>query len=81
MREHYQARLAKMEFEEKAGTLVQSDETLATWLNIIATVKTRLMMIPDNLRDRIAPETNPIRCGEMIAAEIRAAMEELAATA
>lgn len=75
------ADLREIEKAEKLGKLVESEATLAAWLDAIATSKTRLLMVPDDLGERIAPETNPIRCREMIAAGIRAALEDLAATA
>ena len=75
------ADLREMELAEKAGRLIDAAEASAAELERITTAKTRLLMIPDDLGERVATESNPIRCREMILTAVRAALEDLAAHA
>lgn len=50
IREAYEAQLAKLEYEEKTGKLVNAEETRMAWLKIITTAKTKLLAIPSKAR-------------------------------
>lgn len=51
-KEHYLAQLAKLEYEEKMGTLLNADEVRDNIIKLVTETKDSLLGIPD----RIAPE-------------------------
>ena len=53
IREAFAARLAKLEFEEKIGRLVDGDETRKLWVTVAAIVRTKVMGIPSKIRQVI----------------------------
>lgn len=53
-REVYQAKLAKLEYEQKIGKLVDADEVAAKWSKLITAAKTRILGIPAECKSRQA---------------------------
>lgn len=51
-REVYQARLAKLEYEQKVGKLIDADEVKVAWFKQITAAKTRIMGIPSACKSR-----------------------------
>ena len=51
--EHLKAELLQLEFDEKAETLVKSDEIKADWLQIVTTARTKVLGIPSKAKQRI----------------------------
>jgi hypothetical protein len=78
VREHYQARLAKLEYEEKVGKLVSKDEVQVAAFNRFRQYRDHLLNIPDRLAAMLAAETDPAKCYEILATEIRKALNEFA---
>jgi len=52
-REDYLARMAEVDFEERAGKLVDANEMKAAWLKLITEAKTRLLSVPIKCKSRI----------------------------
>ena len=75
------ADLRELELAEKAGKLVDAGAALSAELERITVAKTRLLMVPADLCERVAAEANPIRCREMLDTAIRSALTDLAAKA
>jgi hypothetical protein len=73
VREHYQARLAKLEFEEKTGKLVPADEVKVTAFNLFRRYRDHMLNIPDRLAAILAAEPEAAKCYEILATEIRKA--------
>lgn len=76
VREAYQARLAKLEFDQKSGALVPADEVKAAWQKIIGAAKTRIMGIPAACKARASDL--PLAVVAVIEATCREALEDLA---
>lgn len=76
IREAYQARLAKLEFEQKSGKLVDADEVKITWFKHIKSAQTRIMGVPAACKTRV-PDL-PLAVIATIEAIVREAMEDLA---
>ena len=76
IREAYQARLAKLDFEERSGKLVDADEVKIRWFKLITAAKTRIMGIPAACKTRIADLPLPVIAA--IDAVCREALEDLA---
>jgi hypothetical protein len=79
IREAYNARLAKLEFEEKSGTLLPAETVRMTMFNISRKCRDMLMGLPD----RIAPLVNGMddqhEIHRLLTDEVRRACAEIAA--
>jgi len=80
VREHYQARLAKLEYEEKTAKLVPADEVKVAAFGLFRRFRDHVLNIPDRVAAMVAAESDAARCYEIIAIEIRKALNEFADT-
>jgi hypothetical protein len=78
VREHYQARLAKIDYEERVAKLVPKDEVQVAAFNKFRQFRDHMLNIPDRIAAMVAAETEAARCYEIIAIEIRKALNEFA---
>ncbi len=76
VREHYQARLAKLEFEQRTGKLVSVDEVRVAAFNKFRQFRDHILNIPDRVAAMVAAETEAAKCYEILAIEIRKALNE-----
>lgn len=77
----YDAALARLELSARKGELVECRAVESAWHEMIATAKGRLLLISDELGDKLASESNPIRCRELIREKVYHALEALATEA
>jgi hypothetical protein len=77
VKEFYAARLAKLEFEEREGKLVNIDEINVQHFNRARRLRDRLLMIPRRLAAQLAAETDTRSVEEILDAAICEALEEL----
>lgn len=78
VREAYTARLAKLEYEEKTGTLVKADEVKLRWFNTLRIVRDRMLQMPDRLAATFAAEMDPLKIKTEMDAEIRRILDDAA---
>lgn len=52
--EYYKARLAKLEFEQKSGKLVDGEAAQAAWFKLIKAAQTKIMGIPALCKSRVS---------------------------
>lgn len=78
IREHYQARLAKIEYEERVGNLVSKDEVQIASFNKFRQFRDAMLNIPDRIAAMLAAETDEGKCYEILATEIRKALNDFA---
>ncbi len=78
VREHYQARLAKLEFEEKTAKLIAADDVKVAAFNLFRRYRDHMLNIPDRLAAILAAESESAKCYEILAGEIRKALNEFA---
>ena len=78
VREHYQARLAKIEYEERVATLVPKNEVQVAAFNKFRQFRDHMLNIPDRVAAMVAAETEAAKCYEVLATEIRRALNEFA---
>ena len=78
VREHYQARLAKLEFEERTAKLVSADEVRVAAFNKFRQFRDAILNLPDRLAAMLAAESEAAKCYEVLATEIRRALNEFA---
>jgi hypothetical protein len=78
VREHYQARLSKIEYEERVAKLVPKDEVQVAAFNKFRQFRDHMLNIPDRVAAMLAAETEAAKCYEILAIEIRRALNEFA---
>jgi hypothetical protein len=76
VREHYQARLSKLEYEEKVGSLISKDEVQIATFNQFRQYRDGMLNISDRIAAMLAAETDAAKCYEILATEIRKALNE-----
>ncbi len=74
--EHYRARLAKLDYEERIGQLVRADEVREVAFNTYRQFRDRMLAIPDRIAAQLAAETYAAKVHEILAGEIRNALDE-----
>ena len=73
-----EAELTVIELREKKGELVQLQEVVESWVEIIGACKTRMLSIPAKLAPIVAVENTPAICKDLIDEQINEALSELA---
>lgn len=74
----YQARLAKLQFEEKSAKLIFVDKVRAQAFATARSVRDAMMSIPSKVSAELAGETDQFEIHKRLTAEIRQALENLA---
>lgn len=78
IKEAYNARLAKLSYEEKSGALVRTDNVKVAWFNTLRVVRDRTLNLPDRLAPILAAETDPKVVREMLEEELRIILNDAA---
>jgi len=78
VREHYEARLAKIEYEERTGRLVSKDEVQIAAFNRFRQFRDAMLNLPDRLAAQLAAESEEAKCYEILSNEVRRALNEFA---
>lgn len=74
VRETYNARLAKLSYEERSGTLVNAQEVQNEAFKIGRVIRDSLLSIPDRVSAELAAETNQFKLHARLTEEIRKAL-------
>ena len=77
LREAYMARLAKLEYEEKTGSLIRADAVKNEAFRIARVVRDGILNIPDRIAGDLAAETDQFAIHQKLTAELRKALEGL----
>lgn len=78
IREAYQARLAKLEYEEKSGRLVPADQVKADAFKAARSLRDALLNISGRIAHQLAHEKDPARISARIDDEIRDVLRDVA---
>lgn len=78
IREAYQARLSKLEYEEKSAKLHKTDECRVEQFNRARKARDMLITIPDRLAPALVHRTDQREIHRILADEIRVVCEQLA---
>jgi len=76
-KEHYQAQMAKLDYEERVGNLLQAGDVRAVVANAATSLRARLETLPDTLAPELAATQDESRVRALLAGEIEAALAEL----
>ena len=79
VRENYLARLAKLEYEERAGTLIKAADAEKLIFEFNRRARDAIMSIPDRVSHILAAETDPAEVHRILTREILRVCEELCA--
>jgi hypothetical protein len=78
IKENYNARLAKIQYEEKIGKLVNSDEVAVAAFNKGRILRDVMLGLPDRLAAILAAEMDEAKVHDLLDTEIRAALTKFA---
>jgi hypothetical protein len=77
VREAYAARLVKLEYEMKVGTIVSSDDVKQEYFQILRITRDSILNIPDRISSILAAEADPATVHLILTQELHQALEEL----
>ena len=75
---HFKAKLARLEFLEKSGQLIDAEQVKKEAFRMGRTIRDRVEAIPDRIAAIVAAETNVKKVHKLLAAEFRGVLEDLA---
>lgn len=78
IKEAYNARLAKLAYEEKSGALVRTDTVKVAWFNTLRVLRDRALNLPDRLAPLLAAETDPKIVRDLLEEELRTVLTDAA---
>jgi hypothetical protein len=78
-KETFLARLRRLEWQQKAGILVDAEQVRKAQSKLLRAVRDRLLEVPDRLADELAAESDPSLVHEMLRTELRAVLIALSA--
>lgn len=78
-REDYQAKLARLSYEKKAGHLVDGTSVERRAFQNARVVRDALLNIANRIAAELASETDPVKVGNILTIEITRSLDELAA--
>jgi hypothetical protein len=76
-KEHYQAQMAKLDYEERVGNLLQVGDVRAVVASAATSLRARLETMPDTLAPELAATQDESRVRALLAGEIESALSEL----
>jgi len=77
VREAYAARLVKLEYEMKVGTLVSSEDVKQEYFQILRITRDSILNIPDRISSILAAEADAAKVHQILNQELHQALEEL----
>jgi len=78
IRETYLAKLARLEFEERSGKLVEAQKVQAQAFDAGRRIREHLITMGDRIAAQVAAEGDRAVCYQIIMAEVERALDELA---
>lgn len=78
MREAFKAKMAKLEYEEKSGTLTDAAKVKQDAFKAGRIIRDELLAIPDRMADVLAAEDDPRKVGGLLQEELEAILNAMA---
>lgn len=80
IREAYQARMAKLDYDERTGKTIESEEVKEQSFKAARIVRDNMLNIPDRLAAELAGETNQFTIHKKLTDEIKKAIQDAIST-
>jgi hypothetical protein len=80
VKEAYNARLAKLSYEEKSGSLVRTDIVKVAWFNALRVLRDRVLNMPDRLAPILSAETDIKIIRDLLDEDLRQILDDTANT-
>jgi len=80
IREAYEARIKRLEYEQKSGKLIGREEIRNEFFTLARMVRNAILAVPQKVSMELASEIDPHRIESMLEAELRLALEDLSRT-
>lgn len=77
IKEAYQARLAKLEYEQKNGALISAEEVKTNAFKLGRLLRDSILTVPDRIAAELAAETDQHKVYNRLREELEKALEEL----
>ena len=77
VRETYNAKLVRLDYEERASKLLNAEEVAREAVEVARRVRTRMFGIPGQMAEALASETDSRAIERFLTKELRTALEEL----
>jgi len=77
IKEAYQARLSRLMYEEKKGSLINADEVKFEAFRRARMARDQILAVPDRIAPILAAEDDEEQIREILESELRAALEAL----
>ncbi len=74
----YKAKVQRLEFEERSGTLVKVEEIKKQWCDVAETLKKSILAIAPRIGALCAAEKSSHGCTQLITVELKRSLERLA---
>ncbi len=78
IRETYNAKLARLEYEEKNGKLLNAEDVANDAFALASRVRDRILAVPSRVSSMLASETDSKVIERLLTQELRNALEEIA---
>ena len=78
IREAYNARLAKLSYEEKSGNLVKTDMVKVAWFNTLRVLRDRVLNMPDRMAPLLSAESDQKAIRDLLDKELRQILSDAA---
>jgi hypothetical protein len=78
IKEAYHARLAKLSYEEKTGSLVKIDLIKVAWFNTLRVLRDRVLNMPDRMAPLLSAEGDPKVIRDLLDKELRQVLGDAA---
>jgi hypothetical protein len=78
IREAYNARLAKLSYEEKSGSLVKIDLIKVAWFNTLRVLRDRILNMPDRMAPLLSAESDPKVIRDLLDKDLRQILSDAA---
>lgn len=78
IREAYNARLAKLSYEEKSGNLVKTDMVKVAWFNTLRVLRDRVLNMPDRMAPLLSAESDQKVIRDLLDKELRQILSDAA---
>lgn len=78
IREAYNARLAKLSYEEKSGSVVKIDLVKVAWFNTLRVLRDRILNMPDRMAPLLSAESDPKAIRDLLDKELRQVLGDAA---